>query len=45
MRRFLCPVCRANVTSEVHGSRRMRFYYLVCPSCGAMVCLDGRMVL
>ena len=32
--------CRANVVAEVHGNQRARFYYMVCPSCGARVCLD-----
>ncbi|MFB2623816.1 MULTISPECIES: hypothetical protein [Methanothermobacter] len=45
MKRFLCPLCRANVSSELHGSHRERFYYLVCPSCGARVCLDGERIL
>jgi len=37
---FFCPFCRANVVAEVHGNQRARFYYMVCPSCGARVCLD-----
>ncbi|MDI9615114.1 hypothetical protein [Methanothermobacter sp.] len=45
MKRFLCPLCRANVSSGLHGSHRERFYYLVCPSCGARVCLNDERIL
>ncbi|MCG2829251.1 hypothetical protein [Methanothermobacter sp. K4] len=45
MKRLLCPLCRANVSSELYGSHRERFYHLICPSCGAWVCLDDGRIL
>ncbi|MDN5374904.1 MAG: hypothetical protein PWP32_1669 [Methanothermobacter sp.] len=41
MKRLFCPLCRANVVAEVYGNQRAHFYYIVCPSCGARICLEG----